>query len=481
MAGERGVNINSTAPNQEYEYAEDRGAIYHGIFGQSGILNIAEKLECTKYSNNEVRIASGDFINQGYQIRIPFGETCALEIENGTVGQKRYDLIVAEFERVSQLKDTHAFKVIKGTSAAATPQDPALIQQDLNAGGTLRQEPLYRVVLDGIEITAIERIADYIDMQDAAKLGGIFAADTLQYRGTPSAEINDVKTNGAYILSGSATFLHVPENFGTLLVFGGDPLRVGQILIGVSGKLFSRIFTNNAWTAWKDAWAVADAAIPKKGGSVVSGHINPTSANKVRLGATSLPWEYVVAKDLYAHGGQLISRNTSNMTGDFMAMTYANHSIQNAQTGDAMKLCSSAGLWVRDTGNSAWVSINAAAFNQQSSARSKNILGELTLERARKILSLDLIKFIYKAEFDNSGKTYYGVVAEQLEELELFDMLTYDMDGLPSGVDYAKFAPYLIRIVKDHDERIKQLESKAAARDKTIADLTVRLVALEKK
>lgn len=172
MAVERGININSIAPEQKYEYAEDRGAIYQGIFGQSGILNIAEKLDCTKYSNNEVRMASGDYINQGYQIRIPFGETRAFEIENGTIGQKRHDLIIAEFERVSQLKDAHSFKVIKGTSNATNPQDPVLTQQDLNAGGTLRQEALYRIVLDGIEITGIERVADYIDMQDAERLGG---------------------------------------------------------------------------------------------------------------------------------------------------------------------------------------------------------------------------------------------------------------------------------------------------------------------
>ncbi len=208
MAVERGININSIAPEQKYEYAEDRGAIYQGIFGQSGILNIAEKLDCTKYSNNEVRMASGDYINQGYQIRIPFGETHAFEIENGTIGQKRHDLIIAEFERVSQLKDAHSFKVIKGTSNSTNPQDPALTQQDLNAGGTLRQEALYRIVLDGIEITGIERVADYIDMQNADKLGGNLPAyyatkaevDSKAPKANPTFNGNTTINNGSLLL-----------------------------------------------------------------------------------------------------------------------------------------------------------------------------------------------------------------------------------------------------------------------------------------
>lgn len=185
MADERAVVVNSPG-NEKSEYAEDRGAIYQGLFGQSGILDIAEKLDCTKFSNNEVRMASGDYLNQGYQIRIPYGDVKSFQIDTGTVGQKRHDLIVAEFERVSQLEDSHIFKVIKGTSSATTPQDPELIQQDLNAGGTFRQEALYRVVLDGVEIIAIERIANDIINSTATRNDNLLinGAFSLWDRGT---------------------------------------------------------------------------------------------------------------------------------------------------------------------------------------------------------------------------------------------------------------------------------------------------------
>lgn len=39
------------------------------------------------------------------------------------------------------------------------------------------------------------------------------------------------------------------------------------------------------------------------------------------------------------------------------------------------------------------------------------------------------------------------------------------MDGMPFGVDYAKPTPYLLGIVKEHDERIEKLEAKAAKYD----------------
>lgn len=280
MAGERGVNINSTAPNQEYEYAEDRGAIYQGIFGQSGILDIAEKLECTKYSNNEVRIASGDFINQGYQIRIPFGETRAFEIENGTVGQKRHDLIVAEFERVSQLKDTHAFKVIKGISAAATPQDPELTQQDLNAGGTLRQEPLYRIVLDGIEIAAIERITDYIDMSDTKKLGGQLPEYYAKASAILPAQAKLITSYAPNISGQGATYAwddgqNVYITFFVLFTPGGDGIPSGGIVANIQGiiPLPGRdIFSTCSIGRANNTWIQGNCAVTAQGEiSVTSG------------------------------------------------------------------------------------------------------------------------------------------------------------------------------------------------------------------
>lgn len=239
------------------------------------------------------------------------------------------------------------------------------------------------------------------------------------------------------------------------VLYEGDTASDSKKLDGKSAEYYAKKTEVDA------AQSKADAALPKANGRV-TGTLAPAVSKGANLGSESVPWGYVNASEIYARGGRLISINPAN-SADYLAIGYANHMIQNSQTGDAMKLCSNAGVWIRDTGNAAWTYINAAAFNQQSSVRFKHILGTMSRERARKALGLDLIKFRYKAEYDNSGKIYYGIKAEQAEELELFDMLTYDMDGLPFGVDYAKLTPYLAGIAKDHDARVEKLEIENAS------------------
>ena len=203
--------------------------------------------------------------------------------------------------------------------------------------------------------------------------------------------------------------------------------------------------------------------MPKSGGTM-TGDIAPSAANTCHVGITSRPFEYVTAKDYYAHGGRFLSRNPSNMTGDFIALDYANHKVQNAHSTDAMKLCSSPGVHVMNIGASGFTEIKASAFTQVSSVRYKDILGDLPPERARKILDLDLVKYRYKAEIDDNPKTHYGITAEQADDLELWDIVEYSIhDGQPEAVDYSKLTPYLIGIAKDHDGRIAALETAVQA------------------
>lgn len=226
----------------------------------------------------------------------------------------------------------------------------------------------------------------------------------------------------------------------------------------------------------------ANAAVPKTGGGVVAGSLYPTTANKFELGITSLPWKHVTSVDFFAHGGHFVSRNPSNPTGDYIAMNFNSHQIQNAHATDAAKICSNGGVWIRNLPNVGWTAINASAFTQQSSVRFKDILGDMTRERARKVLDLELIKYRYKAEFDDNPKTHYGIKAEQADELELWDITEYSIhDGQPEAVDYSKLTPYLIGIAKDHDARVEQLEAKIAEQEGTIARLVKRIEKIEIK
>lgn len=129
--------------------------------------------------------------------------------------------------------------------------------------------------------------------------------------------------------------------------------------------------------------------------------------------------------------------------------------------GNVMSLRANGGVAAKNTAGN-YVPVIASAFNNGSSVRFKDIHGAMIAEQARKILNLDFIKFTYKAEYDDGGKIHYGIKAEQADELGLEDIVAYDAEGLPCGIDYSKLTPYLGVIAQDHDERIAKLEKENA-------------------
>lgn len=148
--------------------------------------------------------------------------------------------------------------------------------------------------------------------------------------------------------------------------------------------------------------------------------------------------------------------------------------------GNVMSLRANGGVAAKNTAGN-YVPVIASAFNNGSSVRFKDIHGAMIAEQARKILNLDFIKFTYKTEYDDGGKIHYGIKAEQADELGLEDIVAYDAEGLPCGIDYSKLTPYLGVIAQDHEERIAKLEDENAALKKQIAAFEKRLEALEAK
>ena len=73
--------------------------------------------------------------------------------------------MVAEFIRGGgDVADQHVLRVIQGADSATESgaTDPVLTQDDLAAGGTTRQEALYRLRINGTTLAAVERVADYV-------------------------------------------------------------------------------------------------------------------------------------------------------------------------------------------------------------------------------------------------------------------------------------------------------------------------------
>lgn len=161
----KAINIYTPASASAHIYAEDEAQTNRARFGGSGITLADNLLACTIVNNNTVRLASGQYSNQGYMVAVCGGTTEDLTVVSGTAGAYRCDLVVAEFIRGGgDVADTHMFRVIEGTDAATEGDaaDPALVQDDLTTGGSTRQEALYRLRINGTTLTAVERIASYV-------------------------------------------------------------------------------------------------------------------------------------------------------------------------------------------------------------------------------------------------------------------------------------------------------------------------------
>lgn len=158
MEGLKALNINTPPEAEPHIYAEDDATIYKAIFGGDGVSTIGQACKATVLSNNKVRIADGVLCVDGHMARIPYGEYEDCEIMNGQSGKNRNDIIVAKFETTGTGGiDTMTCEVIRGT-AGETAVDPELTQDDIYAGGKVREYPLYRVKIEGLSITAVEQM-----------------------------------------------------------------------------------------------------------------------------------------------------------------------------------------------------------------------------------------------------------------------------------------------------------------------------------
>ena len=158
MAGLKGITVNTAPEAEPHIYAEDDAAIFQAMFGEDGVSSIGQACKATVLSNNKIRIADGVLCVGGHFARIPYGEYVDCEIANGQSGKNRNDIIVAKFVTTgSGGIDTMTCEVKQGT-ANTTATDPTLTQNDIYKGGKIRELPLYRVKLEGLNITAVEQL-----------------------------------------------------------------------------------------------------------------------------------------------------------------------------------------------------------------------------------------------------------------------------------------------------------------------------------
>lgn len=152
------LTVNTPVGEKAHILAEDDAALYDGIFGEDCVLKLGEQFASKTISNNVIRIMDGVVVVGGHVGRIIKGDYEDMMIDNGTADQKRNDLIVARFQSGGTGgADTYSLVVVKGTPGA-TAKDPAIVQEDLYAGGKQRDYPLYRVRIENLSVVGVDKL-----------------------------------------------------------------------------------------------------------------------------------------------------------------------------------------------------------------------------------------------------------------------------------------------------------------------------------
>ena len=149
-----------------------------GIFGSGTyIVDMGSKLAATVVSANEITIANGLLVAEGCTAEIERGTSESLEIENGSQGMLRTDLIVVRYTKASGTGvESMELAVITGTPAASNPADPSYNTGSIAAGDTLVDFPLYKISLNGISIESVTRIPSIVSVAKTSDVSAVSSA-----------------------------------------------------------------------------------------------------------------------------------------------------------------------------------------------------------------------------------------------------------------------------------------------------------------
>ena len=121
------------------------------------VLGGGRESEAQVLTNNSIRIFDAVYCIQGRRDVIPASGYTDVTIANGTQGMNRNDIIVRRYKKdeSSEIESTE-YAVIKGTPNAGEALDPEVTIADIRTGATLHEMKLYRVKIEGLNITAVE-------------------------------------------------------------------------------------------------------------------------------------------------------------------------------------------------------------------------------------------------------------------------------------------------------------------------------------
>lgn len=146
-----GVKLMTGATGEQNIQAADDRECLAGITGlDSYVFPTGSQLKATLVDANTVTIGTGAGSLQGSRFRC--STTTTVNIQSGTQGQFRHDIVGLHFSRETSGRESMEFQVLTGEPAASegAATDPAYTAGNLLKGDAEAFMPLYRVKLSGI-------------------------------------------------------------------------------------------------------------------------------------------------------------------------------------------------------------------------------------------------------------------------------------------------------------------------------------------
>lgn len=153
------VNIVTGYVGKPHIQAAEQGLFNGGVCGNKIVLPTNQQFSYILNSNNSITIQSGDLVNQGRHITIPFNSSETLTIDNGKAGYNRIDTVVMRYERDSSTSvESAKLLIIKGTPSTTAAIAPEVISGNIYGGAVKDDFPLYNINITDLSVTSVSQL-----------------------------------------------------------------------------------------------------------------------------------------------------------------------------------------------------------------------------------------------------------------------------------------------------------------------------------
>lgn len=196
------------------------------------VLGGGRESEAQVLTNNSIRIFDAVYCIQGRRDVIPASGYTDVTIANGTQGMNRNDIIVRRYKKDESCEiESTEYAVIKGTPNAGEALDPEVTIGDIRTGATLHEMKLYRVKIEGLNITAVEPLFNILKnmavLQQEIAQTNKDLTEKLGFQmllNTNEQQIYTMYGGRVKVVSGTK-IIDVYRNIGYVRAFSGEELK----------------------------------------------------------------------------------------------------------------------------------------------------------------------------------------------------------------------------------------------------------------